>query len=193
MSIDTSIKHGRYSRDLSIKFFKNNQLKETGYTDVLDAIESHDNKDYQAIEYNLLSILSIADDLDAFGFTGIFRYVEIYLRRGIKYEKAGSLILENAVKRFDNFIRTLGFADDFIQKHKKRYDVLVNFFNRYNEQVKSYQFGGQHPEGYCGVIEVLHDMFYKKMSLKDLFTEPGKYSRDPVILWYINGLASELS
>ena len=30
----------------------------------------------------LLTILSVADDLDAFGFSGIFRYSEIYLIRG---------------------------------------------------------------------------------------------------------------
>ena len=32
---------------------------------------------------DLLTVLSVADDLDAFGFTGIYRYSEIYLTRGI--------------------------------------------------------------------------------------------------------------
>ena len=32
------------------------------------------------------TILSVADDLDAFGFTGIYRYLEIYLTRGINPE-----------------------------------------------------------------------------------------------------------
>ena len=39
---------------------------------------------------NLLTILSVADDLDAFGFIGIYRYSEIYLTRGIDPEKIGT-------------------------------------------------------------------------------------------------------
>jgi hypothetical protein len=31
----------------------------------------------------MLTILSVADDLDAFGYIGIYRYIEIYLERGI--------------------------------------------------------------------------------------------------------------
>ena len=44
-------------------------------------------------------MLSVADDLDAFGFTGIYRYSEIYLMRGINPNQLGHLIIENAAKQ----------------------------------------------------------------------------------------------
>ena len=41
------------------------------------------------INNDLLTILSVSDDLDAFGYIGIYRYTEIYLTRGIDPEKIG--------------------------------------------------------------------------------------------------------
>ncbi len=39
---------------------------------------------------DLLTVLSVADDLDAFGFAGIYRYSEIYLMTGYKPQSIGS-------------------------------------------------------------------------------------------------------
>ena len=88
MSVDPGVKHGKHSRDLCQRFLMENNLPENDFTDVLEAIENHDNKDYSGntIQNDLLTILSISDDLDAFGITGIYRYSEIYLTRGIGFE-----------------------------------------------------------------------------------------------------------
>ena len=195
MSIETGIRHGKHSRDLCIQFLNKNNLPVNDYHDVLAAIENHDIKDYNGNTgvMDLLTILSIADDLDALGFTGIFRYLEIYLTRGINPEEIGHLIKDNAGKRFDNFVKTFGFKNELVQNHKKRYDILEKFFNEYNNQVTSYQFGGQHPSGYCGVVEILLYLINNKKTLKEFYMEPEKYSNDHVILWFFNGLASELS
>lgn len=195
MSVDPGIRHGHHSRDLCIQFLTNNHLPENEYQDVLEAIENHDRKDYtgNTSVNDLLTILSVADDLDAFGFTGIYRYSEIYLTRGINPEEIGHLIKDNAGKRFDNFVKTFGFADELVLKHKKRFDILDNFFNEYNNQVISYKFGGQHPAGYCGVIEVLLNLINNKKALKEFWNESEKYSYDPVIRCFLEGLAFELS
>lgn len=195
MSVDPGIRHGHRSRDLCIQFLTNNHLSENEYQDVLEAIENHDRKDYtgNTSVNDLLAILSVADDLDAFGFTGIFRYSEIYLTRGISPEEIGHLIKDNAGKRFDNFVKIFGGSDELVQKHKKRFDILYNFFNEYNNQVISYKFGGQHPAGYCGVIEVLLNLISNKKVLKEFYGEFEKYSFDPVIRWFFEGLATELS
>ena len=194
MSIDPGIRHGQYSRDLCKQFLDQNHFPLNDFQDVLTAIENHDRKDYVGITSvnDLLTILSVADDLDAFGFTGIFRYSEIYLTRGIYPEDIGHLIKENAGKRFNNFIKTFGFSDELVQKHEKRYRLLDDFFNKYNSQVQSYQFVNHSVSGYCGVIEVFLEMSQKKIALKDLCSDPQKCSNDPVIRWFFDELAIEL-
>jgi hypothetical protein len=194
MSVETGISHGKQSRDLCIQFLDQNAFPLDGYNDVLEAIENHDRKDYTGNTNvnDLLTILSVADDLDAFGFTGIYRYSEIYLTRGINPEEIGHLIIENAGKRFDNFVKTFGFTDELVQKHKKRYEILDNFFIEYNKQVGSYPFGGQHPAGYCGVVELLSQMIKVKIGLKELYTVVEKHTKDQVIQRFLNGLKSEI-
>ena len=194
MSVDSGTKHGKHSRNLCLQFLAKNNLPENDFPDVLAAIEYHDNKDYNnnIPPNNLLTILSVSDDLDAFGYTGIFRYVEIYLTRGINPEKIGPQIRENAERRFSNFIKTFGSIEEIVQKYKKRYMILDNFFNKYDKQVPSYHFGTIHPSGYCGVVEIILFLIDNKLSLKDYYLEPEKYSDDPVILWFFDELKSEL-
>jgi HD superfamily phosphodiesterase len=194
MSVDTGVRHGHQSRELCVRFLKENNLKESDYDDVLLAVENHDNKEYRdsAVKFDLLTILSTADDLDAFGFTGIYRYVEIYLARDMGMEQIGHRVMENATKRFDNFEKLFGFSYSILQKHKKRYNILINFFSKYNNQVLSYQFGGPDQSGYCGTVEIIKDVLQKKIILDFLLRESEKYSNDKVINWFFNGLASEL-
>jgi HD superfamily phosphodiesterase len=195
MSVDTGVKHGSYGRDLCMQFLIKNNLHRNDWQDVLEAIENHDNKDYarNASMNELLTILSIADDLDAFGYIGIFRYSEIYLTRGIDYKKTGYMIRENAEKRFDNFVKAFGSESEIVQKHKKRYHILDDFFSKYNEQIPSYHFGTENPSGFCGVIEIILFLMNKKLQIKDLFKKPNKFSNNSVILWYFAELEKELS
>lgn len=195
MSVETGIRHGKHSRNLCIQFLKENNLAADEYQDVLDAIENHDNKDYSgdAIVNDLLTILSVADDLDAFGFEGIFRYSEIYLARGIKPEMIGNLVRDNALKRFDNFMMTFGYSDELVQKHKARFMILDNFFSEYNKQALTYHFGGKNPVGYCGVIEILAEMIKNKIGSRDILSKSGKSQEDKVIKWFFDGLRLEIS
>jgi hypothetical protein len=193
MSVETGIRHGKHSSDICKEFLKQNNISFDDYQDVLKAIKHHDNKDYNGDSdvNDLLTILTVADDLDAFGFTGIYRYSEIYLMREISMAEIGHLIMINAEKRFNNFVLTFGFADEFVMKHKKRYIILDKFFSEYNKQIGDYKFGGSKPSGYCGVIEVLNDIMRKKIVLKDVCRNSEKLSDDPVICWFFNELAFE--
>jgi hypothetical protein len=194
MAIDQGVKHGKHSRDLCKRFFTENNIPENRWIEVLEAIENHDNKDYisGASRNELLTILSVADDLDAFGCTGIFRYSEIYLAREIQFEKIGYMIRENAQKRYDNFIKTFGSVDELVVKHWERYYLLDMFFNKYNVQLPSYEFGTNQPSGFCGVVEIISKMMKNNLPLKDYYTEPEKHTSDPLILWYLSELKSEL-
>jgi hypothetical protein len=195
MSVDPGVNHGKQSRDLCSQFLVRYNLPENDYHDVLEAIEYHDNKDYNTNTpvNDLLTLLSVSDDLDAFGFTGIFRYSEIYLTRGIDPENMGHLIRENAERRFSNFTKTFGTFNEIVQKHKKRYEILDNFFNKYNKQVPSYHFGTKNPSGFCGVIEIILFMLNNKLQLNNFYVEPKKKSSDPSIRWFFVELKKELS
>ena len=195
MSVDPGIKHGKHSRNICSRFLIGHNLSENDFTEVLEAIEYHDNKDYTSNGYmnNLLTILSVADDLDAFGCIGIFWYSEIYLTRDLGYDKIGYMIRENAQKRYDNFIKIFGSFDELVVKHWERYYLLDMFFAKYNEQLSSYNFGTDQPSGFCGVVEIIKDIMQNHLNLKDFYTEPEKHSRDPLILWYLAELKKELS
>jgi HD superfamily phosphodiesterase len=194
MSVDPGIKHGHHSRNLCMTFLKKNNLDAGNYQLLLSAIENHDNKEYKTLskEYDLLTILSVADDLDAFGFIGIYRYSEIYLTRGVKHEELGQLILKNVTQRFDNFVKTFGGIDSIVLRQIERYNILKDFFNNYNSQVKSYTFDSQNPSGYCGVIELFSKMMKERKGLEEIHHEVENNSDDQVIKWFFNGLATEL-
>jgi HD superfamily phosphodiesterase len=194
MSVDHGIKHGHHSRELGIGFLNKNHLEVTKYKNLLSSIENHDNKEYltSAQKYDLLTILSVADDLDAFGFIGIYRYSEIYLARGISLKEIGSLILKNAEKRFDNFKRTFGNIDSVVLKHTSRYNILKSFFEKFNQEVSLYNFGSQNPQGYCGVIELLLKIKTDKKGLKELCFDVVNTSDDKVFKCFFDGLRLEL-
>jgi HD superfamily phosphodiesterase len=195
MVIDPGIRHGIHSRELCMRFLSSNRLPPEDYKDVLEAIEQHDLKDYQAdsVVYDLLTILSVADDLDAFGFIGIFRYAEIYLTRNTDPEDIGSLIMGNAAKRFNHFIKFFEYYDQLFEKHKKRYLLLDDFYKEYNKQILSYQFEDQQPSGYCGVIKILDGLIKDKKDLKSFLKQKEQDNFDSVIRWFFNGLEKELA
>ena len=140
------------------------------------------------IKNDLLTILSVSDDLDAFGITGVFRYTEIYLNRGIEPEKIGNLIRENAENRFLNFLKSFGSYNEIVEKHTNRFNILDEFFSKYNAKLASYQFGLSHPSGYCGVIELFDHMIKRRIELREIYLESDKYLVDPTIRWFFTEL-----
>ncbi len=195
MSVDPGVKHGVHSRDLCVRFLTDNGLPQNKWKSVLDAIENHDNKDYSGnVSGNqLLTILSVADDLDAFGYIGIFRYIEIYLTRNTNPEKIGFRIRENAEKRFVNFSNVFGLESEIVRNHTRRYNILDNFFRKYNEQLPSYHFGTLNPYGYCGVVEIFLYLATNNLQINDFYSESDKYSTDSVVMQFFAELEKELS
>jgi HD superfamily phosphodiesterase len=195
MSVDPGPRHGKLSRKFCIRFLNNYNLPKDDFQAALEAIENHDKKDYTAdgVKSDLLTILSVSDDLDAFGFTGIFRYTEIYLTRGIEPDKIGRLVRENAEIRFINFIKSFGSYNSIVDRHTERFKILDEFFSKYNNQLASYQFGLSHPSGYCGVIELFDYMIKRRIELKEIYLESDKYLVDPIIRWFFTELKKEIS
>jgi HD superfamily phosphodiesterase len=192
MSVDSSPRHGRCSMQLCKTFLQKNNLNEKDFPDLLQAILDHDNKDYTNDEFNpdLLTILSVSDDLDAFGITGIYRYLEICITRRTNVLTLGRLIRENASKRFDHFEKS-GFPETFKARHRQRYRVLDNFFAEYEKQVIYYEFNGRNPEQYCGIEEIISSFVREKKDLFDFLNEPEYNNYDPVIRSFFEKLYKE--
>jgi hypothetical protein len=194
MSIDPGPRHGIQSRSICVQFLLKYSLPESEFKDVLDVIEKHDKKEYSISDKpdELLNILSVADDLDAFGSIGIFRYLEIYLKRDIPYRDIGPLIIENISGRFNNFVRTYGFNQALIEKHRRRYETATSFFSNYTEQSAEYQFDTNNPTDYCGVAEVIRYMIRQNLKLPELFTFVKKFHNEKGLYLYFNDLKNEL-
>ncbi len=195
MLTDPGVKHGKQSREFCRRFLADNNLNENDYTDVLETIEHHDIKDYSgdAPVSDMLTLLSLSDDLDALGYIGIFRYSEIYLARGTSLREIGHLIRENAGRRFDNFLKEFPERSKLRSEQRKRYEILNNFFREYNRQLDSGGYNINSPNGYCGVIDLFLSAEEEKTKISDLFVKAGSYSGDPIIVSYFNGLKKELA
>lgn len=194
MSTDPGIKHGRHGSELCREFLAKNHINNTDFGEVLHAIENHDDKDYSdpSAPDPLLAILSVADDLDAFGRIGIFRYSEIYLTRGVPPNLTGYRIIENAGKRFRNFETLFGRSAAVFKKHQQRYLLLDDFFNRYNIESSRFTFGNNEPSGYRGVLEIISGMINLNIPPEMILSGRNRYSGDPVISNFLVGLSNEL-
>jgi HD superfamily phosphodiesterase len=161
MASDPDNRHGIVSSRLCRKFLTRHSLDPAAYEDLTDAILRHDDKSYKATgnTLTLSTLLSVADDLDAFGYIGIYRYLEIYLARSISPETIGTAIIENASGRFVNFRTLFSDCPGLISKHQLRFEILVTFF-RGNEShepdngaitdfVREIMAAGIPPEVYC--------------------------------------------
>jgi hypothetical protein len=196
MSIDPGIRHGTLSRELCKSFLKKNKINETDYSDALNAIEYHDDKEYRTSTSNcneLLTILSIADDLDAFGYIGIYRYLEIYLTRGIQPEIIGHEIQKNALKRYQNFESAFSERTRLIERHKKRYVVLDDFLADYNRQLEEYSLSRKTNPGKIEVINIISDMIRNKVPPCKIESEYSAFSSDQEVNNFIGQLVSELN
>jgi hypothetical protein len=192
MLVDTGLSHGLEGRKICERFLSENKLPLFEFSEAVLAIEHHDNKEYTTINKpeNLLSILSAADDLDAFGFIGIYRYIEIYLTRNKPMAEFGNLIINNCEKRFHHFTRTYGFVPYLRDKHSRRFEIIYSFFLSYNQQVISYIFDNQNISGYCGVAEIIAQIQNEK---RPGFNPVLLNHPDPGIQWFFVELTNELS
>ena len=81
----------------------------------------------------------------------------------------------------------------YVQFHRKRFEILHNFFIEYNKLAGNYNFLTNEPEGYCGVIQLFNVLIRKKMTMEKFFTAAEVYQADAIIGPFMNGLRSELS
>jgi len=155
--------HGHLGVELCIEWFRATGRERPGnFNEVLRAIELHDRKDEQIYGSfqrdtppEILTFLSVADDLEAMGIIGIYRYAEIYLRRDIPLEELGERILANASSRFGNITRACLLCERIIENFHRQYEELRQFFENYNHQIKAVSRADGLSSGPLGVINYI--------------------------------------
>lgn len=125
--------HGKSSRILCEKFLQlHADMIGFNTLEMLEAIENHDDKNYdgyaERLNVGLKDILIAADDFDALGAIGAYRYVEIYLLRAVESQLIPSRILDNALKRYKNFVRLNEQIPFDINMIESKFQTLNTFF-----------------------------------------------------------------
>jgi hypothetical protein len=193
--------HGRLGRENCASWFKvsGRELPER-YDEILRAIELHDRKDVRTpgplqpgSPPDILSILSVADDLEAMGIIGIYRYAEIYLQRGTPMETLGTRILQNAGHRFDNLSLALAHCPDLLNRCQEQYGILRHFYEAYNNQLPACMNAFRESSGPLGVINYIRRVGISEKTLPvHLYERSFAKDSAPELSSYFKQLKDEL-
>ena len=185
MAFSTREDHGRLSRESCEQWFRDTgrEVPER-FDEILRAIELHDRKDEQiyksfqpASPPEILAILSVADDLEALGTIGIYRYAEIYLKRNIPLEELGTRIQENVRTRFEKLSEGCQRCKYLLEKYRREYDDLCTFFEKYALQLKAMSEVDAVSSGPLGVINYIRIHGLDKTELGKAHSDVKDYFR----------------
>lgn len=145
LTVTLDEKHGKAGKELCAGFLQQTKTAiPDGINEALTAIEFHENKEYKC-NFNdntsILSILSTADDMDAFGAIGAYRYAEIYLMRNIEPKLLAERVLLNLEKRYHRMDKSYGFIKSFVNEVYCKYLITFNFYNNLYKENKQYLTG----------------------------------------------------
>jgi HD superfamily phosphodiesterase len=192
--------HGSLGKELCRTWFlESGHTPPDNFDRILEAIELHDRKETRIYpdkesgrSPGILGILSVADDLEALGVIGIYRYAEIYLCRGIAMEKLGMRILENAELRFRN-LSSSGIASKVIGEYKQEFDVLIRFFTSYMQQLQETDHAEKCMDGQLGVINYIRTRsIEQKIRPEDLANLAEEEGAELMIKNFFSTLKNEL-
>ncbi|MFZ2286903.1 MAG: HD domain-containing protein [Bacteroidales bacterium] len=133
LTLNRGTNHGRESRMLCTSFLESTDFTPEEKLEILDAVERHDDKDYpvRSDPSSLAAIISVADDMDAFGRNGIERYTEIYSVRGVSPEEMPGLIIFNVMSRFRHLETTYGMFPGLVEEQRAgAAEVTDHFTNK---------------------------------------------------------------
>ena len=130
LTVTLDEKHGAASRRICEDFFSE-QNQPINFNEILNAIEFHEDKKYiknSTSKNSIYSILAASDDIDAFGYIGVYRFAEIYLMRNIKIDEIGKKVLFNLENRFKNIENIYGNIKPFFSLTKVKYGIVHEFY-----------------------------------------------------------------
>lgn len=136
-------------------------LNDTQKTSIIRAVELHDDKSVKQYPVtkpddmlDLALLVSTADDLDALGYIGVFRYTEIYLKRGIGFDQLPRKILANLRNRFTSFMNAYSSLHRYSDRQKQRYLQTMDFFTKLEGEISQ---GITHQDSAYAVLITLYE------------------------------------
>jgi len=103
------------------------------------------------------------------------------------------VILSNASNRIRYFSSKFAMYPDLVSKHRKRFEMLYEFFRLYNMNCSEYKFGTGNPSGYCGVTEIIMKNINNPDALSHHIPEQDYIQNDKVIKAFFTELMNELA
>ena len=169
MTKTRSSRHGKRSRDLYEEWIAAGaHPKPARHPAISRAIELHDRKEEVLFvefplheEPDLLTLVNVADDLDALGIVGIYRYAEIYLHRHVSLPTLGIRVLENVSLRFNTFSKMTALFPAIKNAYQPGYREIITFYDRYNQQVLAETDPSDCFSGHLGVINYIRQFSVK--------------------------------
>ena len=141
--IDIGEAHGQHSAKLCSDYLDASlitiKIDAPNRAAILTAIANHDNKQLreQPPAMDDLSLLvATADDLDAAGLYGAYRYIEIYHHRGLKPDEIARRAAQNVADRQANWQRAYAPLHALVAHHNARFEATASLFAQHT----------QHPE-----------------------------------------------
>ncbi len=97
----TDVKHGKKSADVAKLILERIRFPEAKMGKTLEAIEQHDDvkNERNGLE---AKILFDCDNMDAFGAIGVFRYLDVYIKRRWSLKDISEHVYLNVQERFNN-------------------------------------------------------------------------------------------
>ncbi|HBI81912.1 MAG TPA: hypothetical protein DDY04_08240, partial [Bacteroidales bacterium] len=95
------------------------------------------------------------DDLDALGLTGVFRYTEIYLKRGISMDQLPRKVMANLRNRFTSFTNAYSSLHQYSDKQRQRYVETMDFFTKLEDEISQKQAA---QDSAITVVNLLNEM-----------------------------------
>lgn len=129
-------KHGKRGAEICADYLvKTNFPKGNNFDRIIEAIERHDDKSIKSKGitspselFDLDRLVSTADDLDSIGYIGVFRYIEIYLKRGIQPNELPHKVIKNIANRRSNFITNYSSLYLYCSKQMNRFTITYEYF-----------------------------------------------------------------
>lgn len=201
MVLSTREDHGILGREICDVYFKENDIEAPSrFDEILNAVEQHDIKEDKiylnivpGVPPGILDILSLADDLEALGTIGIYRYTEIYLKRKIKPKDLGIRILGNASARYSNMTERCVNCPSLIKEYRNQYADLVSFFDNYNQQILTNPIAENVYYGHLGVVNHIRRLSVEgRTAPEDFLGEIDIRTAGSVVNSYFTALRNEL-
>ncbi len=198
LTLDVGEQHGFLGRKICEDFFKDNpNFHVPDLPEVLDVIEKHDDKSKKEISAvtpytmkTILRLVSAADDLDALGYIGVFRYTEIYLKRGIPDIEIPKKVTTNLRNRFSNFLSTYSGLPKFAERQKIRYKETFDFFTELDGYFSQKT---EIPDSQLTVFKILKESLVEKnLGIDETIEETLRINTKGYPLWYFSKLRNEL-